>query len=294
MIQRRGVFTRSKRSVRDASAVFACASLLTGLLAGYAQAPSRTRAHVAAQTNSSAPSEGQRIFEDSCAGCHGLDGRGGERGPDICSRQQVVQLSDGDTLEVLRRGIPTAGMPPFASLGAAKLNAVLAYLRSLQGKGASAALPGDPKNGKALFFGKARCSECHMVSGAGGFLGQDLTLYGANLSAKEIHSNIANPSEGSGHSNKTAVATMRDTQTFRGIIRNQDNFSVQLQSFDGAFHLLKKSDVNKLEFLPDPIMPSDYGTTLTATEIDDLVSYLMTAARGPGSGAKRSREDEAE
>jgi len=262
-------------------------AFLIGVLAFAAQAPRQT-------PPASQPGEGRTIFEAACAGCHGLDGRGGERGPDIATRQPVVQLSDAEILEVLRGGRPAAGMPPFASLGAAKLNAVLAYLRSLQGKGASAVLPGDPAKGRDLFFGKARCSECHMVSGAGGFLGRDLTLYGANLSAKEIHSKIVNPGEGSGHSNKTAVATMRDAQRFSGVIRNQDNFSVQLQSFDGAFHLLKKSDVDKLEFRADPIMPSDYGTTLSATEINDLVSYLMTAARGPGSMAKRSAEDEAE
>ena len=238
--------------------------------------------------------EGRTIFEGTCAGCHGLDGRGGERGPDISSRQQVVQLSDEKILDILRRGIPAAGMPPFASLGAAKLNAVLAYLRLLEGKGASVVLPGDPQRGKALFSGKARCSACHMVSGVGGFLGRDLTLYGANLSPQEIHNNIVNPPEGIGQGNKTAVITMRDSQKLSGIIRNEDNFSLQLQSFDGSFHLLNKSDVNKLEFLPDPIMPKDYGTTLSSSEIDDLVSYLVTTATASQSGTKRNPDEETE
>jgi cytochrome c oxidase cbb3-type subunit 3 len=237
--------------------------------------------------------EGKAIFESACAGCHGLDGRGGERGPDIATRQPVVQLSDGQIQEILQGGRPAAGMPPFAALGATKLNAVLAYLRSLQGRGTTVVLPGDPQKGKALFFGNARCSECHMVGGMGGFLGRDLTFYGANLSPKEIHSNIVNPGESSGRSNKTAVITMRGSQTLSGVIRNEDNFSVQLQSFDGSFHLLKKSDVTKLGFLPDPIMPNDYGKTLSAAEIDDLVSYLLTAARATTT-AKGNPDDEAE
>lgn len=237
--------------------------------------------------------EGKAIFESACAGCHGLDGRGGERGPDIANRQPVVQLSDGQIHEILRGGRPAAGMPPFAALGETKLNAVLAYLRSLQGRGAKVVPPGDPQKGKVLFFGSARCSECHMVGGIGGFLGRDLTLYGANLSPKEIHSNIVNPGESTGRSNKTAVISMRDSQTLSGVIRNEDNFSVQLQSFDGSFHLLKKSDVNKLGFLPDPIMPNDYGKTLSAAEIDDLVSYLLIAARAT-TNAKGNPDDEAE
>ena len=92
------------------------------VLASDAQNPRKT-------TATDQTKEGRAIFEGTCAGCHGLDGRGGERGPDISSRQQVVQLSDEKILDILRRGIPAAGMPPYATQGAAKLNAVLAYLR---------------------------------------------------------------------------------------------------------------------------------------------------------------------
>ena len=112
------------------------------------------------------------------------------------------------------------------------------------------------------------------------------------MSPKEIHNNIVNPPEGIGYANKTAVITMR--QKLSGIIRNKYNFSLQLQSFDGSFHLLNKSEVSKLEFLPDPIMPKDYGTTLSSSEIDDLVSYLVTVARASQSGTKRNPENETE
>jgi putative heme-binding domain-containing protein len=293
MTQRRVIFTRSTCSASNIGAALVWVGLLTELLvAGYGQAPSRTQN--AARTKSPAAGEGQRIFEATCAGCHGLDGRGGERGPDISTRQQVVQLSDLETLEVLRRGVSTAGMPPFGALGTTKLNVLLAYLRSLQGKSAAAAFPGDPQEGKALFFGKARCSECHMIRGEGGFLGRDLTSYGTALSPKEIRENIVSPGEGIGQSNKTAMVALRDSQILSGIIRNEDNFSVQLQSFDGGFHLLMKPDVEKLDFLPDPIMPVDYGHSLTPAEMDDLVKYLVIAAKGSKRSARRNWEDETE
>lgn len=224
-------------------------------------------------------SESRQFFESVCAGCHGLDGRGGERGPDISSRQQIVQLSDADILEILRAGRPAAGMPPFGSFGEAKLKQLLAYLRTLQGKGTVAALPGDPHNGKTLFFGKARCSECHMMQGTGGFLGRDLSVYGASLSPTEVRSNILRPGETSNKANKTAVFVMRDSSNYSGVIRNEDNFSIQLQSTDGAFHFLNRSDVAQVTFLPEPIMPSDYDKTLTPSELNDLVSYLLTATK---------------
>ena len=244
------------------------------------------------QSPQQATNEGRQIFESVCAGCHGLDGRGGERGPDISTRQQIVQLSDVDLLQILREGRPVAGMPPFDSLGSLKLKALLAYLRSLQGRGTVVALPGDPRAGKSLYFGKARCSECHMVQGAGGFLGRDLTAYGATLSATDIRSNIVRSGESANKANKTAVATLHDSRKFTGVIRNEDNFSIQLQSLDGSFHFLKRSDIAKLDYLPEPIMPADYGSTLKPAELDDLVSYLMTAARVGRSGIKEDGDDD--
>jgi len=223
--------------------------------------------------------DGRQAFESTCSGCHGLDGRGGERGPDIGTRQQVVQLSDGELLEILRQGKPAAGMPPFESFGSAKLKAVLVYLRSLQGKGAATVLPGDPQRGKSLFFGEARCAECHMIQGAGGFLGRDLSSYGAALSPTEIRKNILGPGENTNRANKAALITMRDGRKFSGVLRNEDNFSIQLQSLDGAFHFLTRTDVAQLEFLPGTIMPADYGATLKPAELDDLVSYLAAAAK---------------
>lgn len=242
------------------------------------------------QTAGPGTNASRQLFESACAGCHGLDGRGGERGPDISTRQQVVQLSDSELLEILRGGKPAAGMPPFDSFGTTKLNQLVAYVRLLQGKGATTALPGDPRNGKALFFGRARCSECHTMHGSGGFLGRDLSTYGATLSPSEIRSSILHP-DPANKANKTALITLRDSQKFTGVIRNEDNFSIQLQSMDGTFHFLTRSDVAKTEFFPRPIMPSDYAATLKPAELDDLVSFIVSASRAQKT-APKDEDDE--
>ena len=242
-------------------------------------------------TEQSSP-EGRQLFEASCAGCHGLDGRGGERGPDIAKRQQAVQLSDTDLLNVLRVGRPAAGMPPFDSLGETKLKAVLAYLRSLQGKGRITQLPGDPRRGKSLFFGKAQCSGCHLIEGAGGFLGRDLSVYGAALSPAEIRANLLRPGEGLGKANWMAVITMRNSSKVSGVIRNEDNFSIQLQSPDGTFHFVTRSEIAEMTFLPEPIMPTDYGSVLKPAELDDLVNYLIEVAKRGKTTQKEDWDDD--
>jgi len=199
-------------------------------------------------------------------------------------------MSDAETLEIMKSGRPAKGMPAFASLGSARLKTLVRHLRSLQGRGDAATLAGDPQRGQTLFFGKARCSECHMVNGIGGFLGSDLSAYGLAHSAAEIRSAIISPDTDLDPRRRAVVATVRNGQKYSGMARNEDNFSLQLQSPDGTFHLLAKSEIEHLEFLPRTLMPADYGSTLNANEIDDLVGYLARVAKSaPAVRAKGSK-----
>jgi putative heme-binding domain-containing protein len=170
-------------------------------------------------------------------------------------------------------------MPAFSTLDASTSRSLVRYLRFLQGKTGSAALPGNPQNGKAIFFGRARCSECHLAAGAGGFIAPDLSSYGRARPVEEIRDAIAKPRQPSNASRGTVTIVTRAGQTLTGVLRNEDNFSLQLQSLDGAFHLLMKSDVASIRRDPNSLMPADYGSTLSVGELDDLVSFLMSVAQ---------------
>ena len=77
-------------------------------------------------------------------------------------------------------------------------------------------------------------------------------------------------------------------------IRNEDNFSIQLQSLDGTFHFLTKTDLERLDSGPQSLMPSDYGSTLSPSELNDLISYLMTSANPGESATPKEISDEEE
>ena len=224
-------------------------------------------------------SGGQQTFDSTCASCHGLDGRGGERAPDIATRPEITRLSDQDLLKVLRAGIPEKGMPSFAALGSAKLSALLSYIRSMQGKGTALPVAGNTEKGKELYWGKAGCSECHMVNGVGGFLGRDLSKYGENHSVTEIRSAIVKPEKTAGTRGHVAEVTAKDGKLYSGVVRNEDNFSLQLLALDGTFHLLSKSDLAAINFRQESLMPADYGSKLSAAELDALAAYLAGIAR---------------
>lgn len=247
------------------------------------------------QQASPAADDGKKTFEAICASCHGLDGRGGERGPNIATVQEVQNLSDSEILKILRDGKTYAGMPGFAGLGNDRLGAILKHLRKLQGKSAATVLAGNPANGRMLFFGKADCASCHMIQGRGGYMGSDLSEYGAGNSPNEIREAILHPNKDDDPRQQVVEVTTEDGQILKGIRRNEDNFSLQLQTLDGAFHLLRKSTVKSVKDLAASLMPSDYGSKLTRQEIDDLIHYLVSVAKtGKSSQDKRNGAEEDE
>jgi len=237
---------------------------------------------------------GDKIFAASCAGCHGLDGRGGERAPSIAEGPRVQRLSDDQIFRIVENGIPGTGMPPFHSLEDSDIRAVVGYLRTLRGTKKTITLPGDPNRGKILFFGKAECSHCHMAAGEGGFIASDLSGYARTHSIDETRSAITDPNPNGDRLAQAATVTTRDGKTRVGRIRNEDNFSLQLQSLDGAFHFFAKADIKDVKYNSRSLMPSNYGSTLNADELNDLISYLITAANSSESGTPREVLEEEE
>lgn len=223
--------------------------------------------------------DGRQVFENRCAGCHGIDGRGGERAPDIATTAKTQLRSDSALAQIISDGIPAAGMPSFSAMDASTSRALVRYLRFLQGKTGNAALPGNPQNGKAIFFGGARCSECHLAAGAGGFIASDLSSYGRSRPIEEIRDAIVKPNQPSNAPRGTVTIATRAGQNLTGVVRNEDNFSLQLQSLDGIFHLLMKSDIVTIKRDSNSLMPVNYGSTLSAGEQNDLISFLMSVAQ---------------
>lgn len=265
-------------------------------LAAVVLLPSKGLTQQKEATRSEATAEGRQVFEGRCAGCHGLDGRGGERAPDIATAQKTQGRPDSELRQIITNGIPGTGMPAAVMLDPSRIGAVVAYLRFLQGRSAGAKFPGNPAAGKSLFAGKAGCAQCHLMRGEGGFIASDLTSYARTHSVAEIRESIIanNPAP----SRQAYVQlTVRNGEKYSGLVRNQDNFSLQLQALDGAFHLFMRSEISDIEIETHPLMPSDYGTRLKATELDDLISYLISvaneeSARTGSSAPSKENEDD--
>lgn len=74
--------------------------------------------------------EVQRLFAAQCGICHGLDGRGAERGPDIVTPRRAATRPLEATERIIREGIPPGGMPA-SSLSDEEIRSLARYLREL-------------------------------------------------------------------------------------------------------------------------------------------------------------------
>ena len=73
---------------------------------------------------------GARVFADRCAPCHGGDGRGGERGPDIVTGNRAASRKVEEIARIIRVGMPGGAMPPM-SMPDADVGLVVSHLRAL-------------------------------------------------------------------------------------------------------------------------------------------------------------------
>jgi len=235
---------------------------------------------------------GMQLFASNCSACHGIDGKGSERAPNIADSPQMKQRSNAEIFGIIHDGVPGTGMPAFHALTDAQTRTLVEYLRGLEGPAESVRTMGDARHGKNLFSGKAECSRCHMIAGEGGFAAQDLSEYARDRTGDQIKTAIVHPVA----SGRQVSVTLRTGQKLEGRLRNEDNFSIQLQTGDGAFHSLKRSDVERIESAPDLRMPTDYGAQLNPAEINDLIAYLTEAASSSKAAIvkkpKRDYQDE--
>jgi len=180
-------------------------------------------------------------------------------------------------------------MPAFP-LPDRELQALAAWLHSLNLSAYSERPAGNTAAGEQFFFGSGRCSTCHMVHGKGKSNGPDLSDIGLKSTVPEIALALENPTSQMGmHTTAScpswafcpdeawAVVQVRlkDGSVLRGFARNQAEHDLQLQTFDGRIHLLTEDDYREITREKQSYMPP---LKATAGERRDLIAYLSSLA----------------
>ena len=222
---------------------------------------------------------GRKQFAALCAGCHGVDGGGGEYGPNIVDMRRFGPRSTRDVADVIKNGIEDSGMPAFP-LPQAQIDSLAAFVHSLRAPAAEHPAPGDAPAGERYFFGNGGCSNCHIVNGRGGNLGPDLSNIGGQRRLGQITQALRNPGANTTPGYRLVSVRLREGSKVRGLVKNESNFDLQLQTLDGGLRLLEREQIAEETRETAPLMPPAKGTD---EELRDVLAYLSRLANDNGA-----------
>lgn len=219
---------------------------------------------------------GQTQFANGCAGCHGPEGGGG-RGPNLQDRGVWHPIDDDDLYKTIQEGV---GVMPGANLPPDDAWRLVAFVRSLTSPAYDMRAPGDAEAGKALYWGKGGCANCHTIEGKGGKAGPDLSNIALKSTVPKLRQSISEPDAVIAEGYQSVDLVLRSGQKLKGFLKNRTNYSLQLQEQDGALRLINMGDVEQLTIHSKTIMPTDYRQRLTLADLNNLVAYLARQATG--------------
>ncbi len=237
-------------------------------------------------TSASQLSQGERLFQVQCAGCHGPKGEGGS-GPTLATPTLVRATNEALLIKVIADGIPGTEMPR-SRLDKEQIKQVADFVRRL-GQLPPERVTGDPQRGKELYETKGFCAQCHAINGRGGAFGPDLTVIGLQRGARHLRESLTDPGADvpksfSAFRGDTGLpenylqvrVVTKDGRRLSGARVNEDTFSIQFRDSANRVHSFFKSDL--AEFHKDwgkSSMPS-YRDVFSKAELDDVVAYLVS------------------
>ena len=227
----------------------------------------------------------KQAYAKLCAGCHGDDARGTQQGPGLTGNAGVRRRSEQSLRNVIRNGIPAAGMPGF-DLPPATLDGLVKLVVSLNASAAESTVSGDREAGRRFFFGEGRCGSCHMVAGSGSAIGPDLSDVALRMTVDELRESLISPDSRIAAGYGLVSLRMRDGSTVRGFARSRTSFDIGLQELSGTLRPLSLGEVASVAEEKRSHMPA---VKSSGGELQNLIAYL-SGLRGvqPGTVAARS------
>lgn len=219
--------------------------------------------------------QGNSLFQQRCAFCHGRDAGGGETGPDLTRSRLVGSDVDGEKIgAVVRSGRPEKGMPPF-DLADAEITALSAFIHTQRanarnrpggrkGVDASDLQTGNAQAGKQYFEGAGGCVKCHSATG-------DLAGIASRHQGLELERRMLYPE----HAKSKVAVTLPSGDRISGVLAYLDEFTVGLTDEDGVYHSWRTRDVQYEVDAPVEAHVKLFGK-YTDDDIHNLMAYLQT------------------
>ena len=275
------------------------------LIALFSLAASAASAQTNPYTNNAAAvDEGFGLYNSTCTGCHGANGAAGEIGPGLAiPGRSYARNSDAQIFDAIKNGIASTVMPAHGGkLTDDQIWKITAYVKGLRGTAIDAPAPGDVAAGEAVFWGKGDCGSCHMVNGRGGIIGPDLSRLASLRKTNSIIDALTKAQHrvyGPGGAQPHVLAPLQmyrvvhvvtqDGKTVRGVLRNEDSFSMQIMGMDQQLHLFDRGKLKSVVYEQGSLMPTDYDKRLNKDEFNNLLAYLTRLGTPPAPVAPSVR-----
>ena len=189
---------------------------------------------------------------------------------------------------MIRNGIPEAGMPAFP-IARQDLDQIVGFILALRAPAGEHPVEGDVRAGEQFFFGKGNCTGCHMVRGRGGILGPDLTNLARDRRIGQIRRAVLDPNASVTPGYRPVSVRLSDGNQLRGLAKNESNYDLQLQTLDGAWHLLTRAQITEVSRERQSLMPP---VKADPNEMRDLLAFLtrLTAAGAAPASLPEAKE----
>jgi cytochrome c oxidase cbb3-type subunit III len=217
--------------------------------------------------------DGGKLFRANCVNCHGPEGNL-VPGVDLGHGKFRRATTEDGLIRIILEGIPGTAMPPHA-FPEFMAGTIVAYLRTMATTGHTVPANASPVRGKALFEGKANCTQCHRVNGNGSRIGPDLSSIGSLRRTVELEHSLLDPNEEVLPANRFYHLVTKSGENITGRLLNIDTFTVQILDPQERMLSFKRSDLRESAFVETSSMPS-YRNAFTQAELDDVIAYLAS------------------
>ena len=178
-----------------------------------------------------------------------------------------VARGSGRDLSSLIQALATAGSlkPVGKALDAESRAALLSDVKKL----------GDADRGAVIYMRKElNCANCHIVGGAGGKVGPDLSAIGAYTTPASILESLLEPSNKIKQGYGTVVLVRHNGTIVSGTLQRRSDAATLLRDATGKIVSVPNGEIDQIETSRLSLMPPGLTASLRRDELVDLLRYL--------------------
>ena len=142
---------------------------------------------------------------------------------------------------------------------------------------------GGAERGRELFLNaeKSLCIKCHRLGAVGGQIGPDLTGVGSRFSRIHLIESLLTPSRTIAPSYATLVVALDSGKVVTGVKIAETTDTIIVGNQEGKQQTIAKSQIEELQVGKLSIMPEGFEKRLTASELTDLIAFLISEKKRP-------------